>query len=340
MTHDIYLQRSYTLARLATKDVKSNPYVGAVVVHKNRIIGEGYHARYGSAHAEVNAIQSISPEDYPLLPQSMMYVSLEPCCHHGKTPPCVDLIIKNKIPEVHIGALDPTDKVAGKGVAKLRQHGIRVHVHNQPEAIALLRPFLSNALENRPYITLKFAQSRNFYMGIENQNHWISNSYTGIHAHKLRASNDGILVGANTVVVDNPSLTTRNYPGTSPHRIVIDRYNRIPKTASIFKTKNVVVFTEDKEANMPYHQVLNSTDSYIDHILDYCIKNKLYRLLVEGGKKTLESFVSRKLWDDAYIYRSSQDIVHEDAIKSPSICGRCIYRLPLGDNTLTYIQQS
>lgn len=336
--HDIYLKRCYQLARMATNAVLTNPNVGAVLVHKDTIIGEGYHERYGEGHAEVNAVASVKEENKHLISASTLYVSLEPCCHHGKTPPCVDLIRKHNIPRVHIGCLDPSDKVAGKGVKILRDSGIEVVIHNSTIAQELIAPFVVHNGLNRPYISIKYAQSKNFYMGIENQNYWISNSYTGVHAHQLRSRHDAILVGTKTALVDDPSLSTRSHPGPSPHKLVIDKKAIIPPSAALFKDAAPTIFTSDPEASERYHEFIPDTDDFIDHILLYCMKHKYARILIEGGKKTIQSFISRDLWDQAYVYTSANCIENPKAIKSPRIQGRLLESYRLDDNTVYHIK--
>ena len=224
---DLYMYRCLQLAELGVGYVAPNPMVGAVLVCNDKIIGEGYHHRYGDAHAEPNAINSV--KEVELLGQSTLYVSLEPCSHYGKTPPCADLIVSSGIPRVIIGTLDPNPKVAGKGVEKLRNAGVEVIVGVLEEECRELnkRFFIFQELR-RPYVLLKWAQTRDGFMDrvrtdVSEPPLQISNNITRQLTHKMRAENQSILVGANTVLLDNPSLTVRNWSGRSPVRIAIDR---------------------------------------------------------------------------------------------------------------------
>ncbi|NJK84368.1 MAG: bifunctional diaminohydroxyphosphoribosylaminopyrimidine deaminase/5-amino-6-(5-phosphoribosylamino)uracil reductase RibD [Saprospiraceae bacterium] len=217
----LFLQRCFDLARLGAGAVAPNPMVGAVVVHKGKIIGEGYHQKYGKAHAEVNAIDSIPSALKYLLPQSTLYVSLEPCCFFGNTPACTDLIIRSKIPKVVIAALDATPEVSGKGVAILKKHGIEVVISGN-EGNALVRPRTVFVQQNRPYLILKYAQTRDGFIGKPNERLIISNLYTQRLVHKWRSEVNAILVGTNTAVLDNPQLNNRLYFGQSPIRLLLD----------------------------------------------------------------------------------------------------------------------
>lgn len=327
MTHQDYLDRCYTLARKAYNKVKSNPNVGAVVVADGRIIGEGYHRKYGEAHAEVNAIDSISISDRDLLPSSTLYVSLEPCSHHGKTPPCSDLIIKNKIPVVHIGCQDPFDKVNGRGIQRLQDAGIEVFVHSDPKAYETIAPFLALHQAKRPYITLKWAQSKNGYIGQKNKQVWLSNAYTKILSHKLRATHDAIVVGVNTMLIDEPSLTTRHYPGVSPLPIVLDPNDRL--SSSTTHREDIIVI--NNKLMQEY-----GTPSIEQTLIAYCMKHDLHRVLIEGGAFTLRRLIKNELWDQAYVYRTPVSIT-QDAIKTPSLEGSLFDKRTFVDNEILHI---
>lgn len=328
MTHQDYLDRCYALARKARNNVKSNPNVGAVVVAEGRIIGEGYHRKYGEAHAEVNAIDSIAASDLDLLPSATLYVSLEPCSHHGKTPPCSDLIIKNKIPAVHIGCQDPFDKVNGSGIKRLQEAGIEVFVHDDPTAYETIAPFLAIHQAKRPYITLKWAQSKNGHLGQKNKQVWLSNAYTKVLSHKLRATHDAIVVGVNTMLTDNPSLTTRHFPGASPIPIVIDPNDRWT-TSSIHRKDMIVI---NNQLMQDY-----GTPSIEQTLMTYCMMHNLHRVLIEGGAFTLRQLIKNELWDQAYIYRTPVSIT-QDAIKAPSLQGRLIDKQTFVDNEILHIR--
>ena len=221
----VFMRRCLQLASLGRGHVSPNPMVGAVVVHRGQIIGEGYHRCYGQPHAEVNAINSV--RDAGLLPECTLYVSLEPCSHYGKTPPCADLIVQKKIPRVVVGCLDPFPKVSGQGVARLREAGVEVVTGVlEEECKALNRTFMTCQIDERPFVTLKWAQSRDGYIDrIRKPGEpaiRISDDVSSVWVHRLRAEADAILVGTNTAVADNPSLTTRLWYGRSPLRIVLD----------------------------------------------------------------------------------------------------------------------
>ena len=244
------MRRCIQLARKGEGFTKSNPLVGSIIVYKNRIIGEGYHRRFGENHAEVNAINSV--KDKSLLKQSTLYVSLEPCAHHGKTPPCAELIISNKIPRVVIAIRDPNPKVSGKGVELMKNAGINViEGILEDEARELNKLFFVNQLYTRPFIILKWAQSKDGFIDLirdpseNNQPTIISNKLTHTIVHKFRTRVQGILVGTNTAILDNPKLTSRMWYGDNPIRIVIDRLNRLPRSLALFDGKvPTIVFTE------------------------------------------------------------------------------------------------
>ncbi|HEY2720248.1 MAG TPA: bifunctional diaminohydroxyphosphoribosylaminopyrimidine deaminase/5-amino-6-(5-phosphoribosylamino)uracil reductase RibD, partial [Chitinophagaceae bacterium] len=228
--HDIYMHRCLDLARLGAGHVAPNPMVGAVLVHDERIIGEGYHQQYGGPHAEPNCIASVKKEEQHLISESILYVSLEPCAHYGKTPPCADLIIKNKIPRVVIGCFDPFEEVNGKGIEKLKGAGIDVLVGIlEHECKKLNKRFFLYYQQHRPYIILKWAQSSNQKIGAGAGNRtYISNEFTNRLVHKWRSEEAAILVGTNTALQDDPELTTRSWIGNNPRRLVMDMDLKLP----------------------------------------------------------------------------------------------------------------
>lgn len=333
-----YLNRCYELALKAGKSVQSNPNVGAVLVHNNRIIGEGYHQSYGGPHAEVNCIGNVSVINRPLIPDSTLYVSLEPCCHHGKTPPCTDLIIESGIRQVVIGTEDPNPVVAGGGIQKLREAGVTVVVKNDEKARALILPFTNALLKKKPFITLKFAKSKDNFIGQEDAQVWLSNKYARILAHKLRAEHDAILVGTKTALLDNPALTTRHYPGDHPTRLLIDKKLIVPPSHNIFNTEaSIVVFNLKKhvqENHISYVQV--AEDSVLNEIISYCHKNSLYRVLIEGGGFTLKEFYRSGYWDEAVVIHTEKSL--HTGIPAPNIEGRLVRRWQLENNKVDYIR--
>ena len=304
------MARALELAESGAGNVAPNPMVGCVIVHKGKIIGEGYHQKFGKAHAEVNAINSVKNKE--LLPESTLYVTLEPCSHFGKTPPCADLIIREKIPEVVIGTVDPFDKVAGKGIKKLRDSGCRVITGVfEEECRELNRRFFTYHQKKRPYIILKWAQTADGFIDIDRkveffgQPTWITNEISRIVVHKIRSEEDAILVGTNTVQKDNPSLTVRVWSGRNPLRVVLDRTLRLSKDVELFDQKvPTLVYTSFQKESLPNleYQKIFFDKNPIEQILEDLYKRKILSLIVEGGREVLNSFISRNLWDEAHLF--------------------------------------
>jgi len=306
--------------------------VGAVIVHNGKIIGEGYHQEYGKAHAEVNAIANV--RDKRLLQEATMYVSLEPCSHHGKTPPCAKLIIDSKIPKVVIAMVDPYPAVSGNGIEMMRQAGIDVNVGVlESEAEDLNKEFITVQFKKRPYIYLKWAQTQDGFIdkqrdaGEHPQPTPISNDFTQILVHKKRAEMDAIMVGTNTAVNDNPTLTTRLWYGDNPIRIIIDRNGRIPSDYNIFGTESkTIIFTEtinSKFVNEHCEFITVNFDTDLLQNIFLNLKNrKINSIMVEGGSQLLQSLIDCQLWDEAYIEVS--DMEFGRGIKAPTIMGKVI----------------
>ena len=318
-----YIRRCFELAVKAGKKTKNNPQVGAVIVYKDRIIGEGYHEFYGGPHAEVNAINSISDENEKYLQESEIYISLEPCNHLGKTPACTELILKKKIPRVIISAIDPNPLMDGKSLAFLSSKGVEVTqgILNK-EGQDLLRPFIVNEKFNRPYVILKYAQSKDGFIGKPGQQIWLSNNISKMLVHKLRSEVDGIMVGTETVLTDNPQLTTRLYPGESPIRITVDRKHRIPNDYYIKDNEQVTyIFNENKSCieGSNHYVESNFDDKALGKSLSYLYEEGIYRLMVEGGARLLSSFINKNLWDEARINTCPQQLM--DGIKAPIVTG-------------------
>ena len=321
MNHESFMRRCFDLASKAGKEVKSNPRVGAVLVYKNRIIGEGYHKRYGDAHAEVNCINSVKKENQALIPESTLYVSLEPCCHEGKTPPCTSLIMDQGIQHVVVSVLDPSTKVHQKGVALLREHGIKVETGIlAKDGKALIQNFTIRERENRPYIILKIVKSRDGYIGQKGKKIWLSNTYTSVLTHQWRSEIDAILVGTNTVINDNPSLTTRNFPGDNPLKIIVDRYHRIPLEMNVFNDHFLYCTLKFREGISKENQLILDPEQELESILQYGIKNGINKVMVEGGSEMIKSFYAKGLWDEARIV--STPIHLETGIKAVNIHGK------------------
>lgn len=317
-----YIRRCIQLARNGMCNAAPNPMVGAVIVHNDRIIGEGYHARCGEGHAEVNAIRSVKDES--LLQESTIYVSLEPCSHYGKTPPCADLIIRKGIPRVVVGCVDPFSLVSGRGIQKLKDAGIDVKVGVlEAECRQLIKRFVTFNTQQRPYITLKWAESADGFIDInreEGQPVVLSTPITSMYVHKQRAEHHAILVGRKTALLDNPSLTTRNWYGKNPVRLVIDKELTLPTSLKLFDgSAPTWVFTAQDKAStsqVTYFK-LDFSRSILPQILQKLYENKLQALLVEGGSRLLQSFIDEGLWDEIYTEHSAK--VLENGVKGPVI---------------------
>jgi len=341
---EIYMQRCLELAALGAGNVSPNPMVGAVIVHNNRIIGEGYHQQYGKAHAEVNAIndvfQNVSNAD-ELLKQSVIYVSLEPCAHYGKTPPCADLIIKNQIPKVVVGCRDPFAQVDGKGIEKLQQAGIEVVTSVlEQQCRELNKRFFTRVQKQRPYIMLKWAQTANGYFApSDGSQHWITGTESRKLVHKWRAEEDAILVGKNTARIDDPQLNTRLWPGKSPKRIVIDRNLELSKDLHVFDNSvETIVFNAiktDFEDKIKYIS-LEDFDRFVpQYIMFQLYLQDIQSVIIEGGAHTLNSFITEGLWDEARIFTGKTLLA--DGIKAPVCFGNKIEKNMVGDDSLQII---
>ena len=306
-----YMHRCIELARLGMGEVAPNPMVGAVLVCNGKIIGEGFHRQYGGPHAEVNAIHSVRNKD--LLNESTIYVSLEPCAHFGKTPPCSDLIISSKIPHVVIGSVDPFVQVAGKGIEKMREAGIQVDVGLlENECLELNRRFFTFHQQKRPYVILKWAQTLDGYLDVDRsrpelfgQPTWISDELSRRMVHRQRTEEAAILIGTNTAMKDNPSLTVREWSGKQPVRLVLDRQNRLPDTLHV-KDRQVptVIFTEEEIPSKPNLEFvkLDFHGNVITQIRQFLYDRELQSVVVEGGRQLLQSFIDQEAWDEAHVY--------------------------------------
>lgn len=319
----LYMRRCLQLAAMADGHTSPNPMVGAVIVCDGRVIGEGYHRRCGTAHAEVNAIASV--RDRSLLSRSTLYVSLEPCSHFGKTPPCCDLIVSCAIPRVVVGCLDPFPLVSGRGVACLREHGVDVKVGVlEDECRRLNRAFMTFQTEGRPYIVLKWAQSADGYMDcvrtIEEPPVRLSSDVSRVWVHRLRAVSDAILVGTDTVLKDNPSLTVRYWSGRNPLRIMIDRHARTPLDSNLLdgSVPTLVLGGNRGVAGAEFVPVQEDAD-VLAVLMAELYRRKIHSLLVEGGCALLQSFIDMGLWDEARI-ETAPLLLHR-GVPAPHITG-------------------
>jgi diaminohydroxyphosphoribosylaminopyrimidine deaminase/5-amino-6-(5-phosphoribosylamino)uracil reductase len=317
------------IAKNGIGTARPNPSVGAVIVHQHKIIGEGFTANYGNNHAEVNAVNSVKNKN--TLKEATIYVTLEPCSHFGKTPPCADLLIKHQFKNVVIGCIDSNSLVAGKGIERLQKAGINVIVgvlaaeckkhHNR---------FFSVQDKKRPYIILKWAATKNgFTAPLEKEEQkpiWISNKYSQQLVHKLRAKEHAILVGTNTVMADNPKLNVRSWSGNNPIRIVLDRSLRIPENANIYDGSiKTICFTEKtKENKVPrqdlIYENINFGKNIAEQICTVLQKHKIQSVIIEGGTKTLQTFIDANLWDEAKVFIG--DHTFEKGIKAPVLSAK------------------
>lgn len=304
--HEIFMQRCLQLAHLGEGHVAPNPMVGAVLVHEGQIIGEGYHQVYGQAHAEVNCVNSVSEGLRELISKATMYVTLEPCAHHGKTPPCADLIVHHHIPRVVIGCVDTFSAVAGRGIQKLEAAGVEVTTGVLEEACRHInRRFFTYHEQQRPFIVLKWAQSKDGYMAPESGLPVaISNQYANRLVHQWRSHEMAILVGTQTALTDNPQLTTRLWTGKSPVRLVIDRHLRVPLSNRLYDEAAETFFitaVQGKEKTI----VLDFDQDILPQLMKALHQAGIQSVMVEGGAKLLNSFICNGLWDEMRVITGS-----------------------------------
>ncbi len=328
--HEKYMMRCIQLAKNGLGTSYPNPLVGSVIVENDRIIGEGWHYKAGMPHAEVNAIHSL--KNKKSLQDATIYVNLEPCSHYGKTPPCSDLIIESGIKKVVVGSMDPNPKVAGRGIKKLQDAGIEVEVGVlKDECDFLNRRFFTFHAKKRPFIILKWAESADGFIAPANSERlekapvWITNKYSRQRVHQFRAQEQAILIGTSTAAQDNPSLTTRDWYGKNPVRIVLDKTLRLPSKLQVFdKQVKTLVFTENKMKNQPnleYVQV-NFSKDLLENLCEELFKRELQSVIIEGGTHTIQSFIDKQLWDEAYIFKGCNNF--RSGIKAPKLSGKII----------------
>lgn len=346
--HRQYMQRCLDLAQMGAGSVSPNPMVGAVIVHGDQIIGEGYTSPYGGPHAEVNAVSQVLDRfgnaGKELLAASIFYVSLEPCAHFGKTPPCANMIAELKPLKVFIACLDPYAKVNGKGVEILRAAGIEVEIGLlEKEAMWLNRRFFTRISQHRPYVILKWAQSKDGFIGQENKQVWISNAASQQLTHRWRAEEDAILVGTNTARIDNPSLTVRHWKGKHPIRVLIDRDLVISPQANIFDEQAQTIVFNAKKTDWQGHIKYIELENY-GLYLPQTILYQLYlmdvqSIIIEGGTKTLQAFIDAGLWDEARVFQSDEELHY--GISAPILNGRMIESRMISSDLLSvYVKLS
>jgi diaminohydroxyphosphoribosylaminopyrimidine deaminase/5-amino-6-(5-phosphoribosylamino)uracil reductase len=316
--------------------------VGAVLVHNNRIIGEGYHQQYGGPHAEGHCINSVKEEDRHLISQSVIYVSLEPCAHFGKTPPCADLIIAKKIPEVVIGVRDPFKQVDGKGVEKLKAAGVKVTIGVLEQACKdLNKRFITFHTKHRPYIMLKWAQTANGKMAAEagGERLLISNEFTNRLVHKWRSEEAAILVGTNTALFDDPALTARLWKGAHPVRLVVDMNLRLPASLQLFDQQvKTIVFNslkQEEKENLLYYQVTQDVP-LVHQVVHALYQLKIQSVLVEGGAQLLQSFIDEGWWDEIRVITNNEQVVAQGLPAPHMESGRLVHQETLFTDTLHY----
>lgn len=321
--HEKYMQRCIELAKNGLGTTYPNPLVGSVIVYNDEIIGEGWHQKAGEAHAEVNAINSV--RDSSLLSQSTIYVSLEPCSHFGKTPPCSDLIIEKKIPNIVIGTIDPFAKVSGNGIQKLKEAGRNVTVGVlENQCNELNQRFFTFHTKKRPYIILKWAESTDGFIAPKHkeikQPVWISNTYSRQLVHKWRSEEQAILVGTQTILDDNPKLDVRDWKGQNPIRIALDKSGKITEDFHIYTSDSkTIIITEEKKQSIDQRIFENAIfdNRLVFQIVDILHQHNIQSVIIEGGKRTLETFIDADLWDEARIFKSKVNL--NEGISAPKI---------------------
>jgi diaminohydroxyphosphoribosylaminopyrimidine deaminase/5-amino-6-(5-phosphoribosylamino)uracil reductase len=342
LQHEIFMKRCIELAYMGLGHTYPNPVVGSVIVYENKIIGEGYHTKAGESHAEVNAIKSV--KNKKLLEKSTIYVNLEPCSHFGKTPPCADLIIENKINEVVVGSIDPFENVSGKGIEKLKNAGCKVTTGVlENECNELNKRFFTFHSKKRPYVILKWAQTIDGFIDIVRNSetpihpYWITNQISRILVHKWRSEEQAIIVGTNTVLKDNPQLTVRDWIGDNPLRIVIDEklilnssvklFDNISKTLVFNRLKNEILLKPSIE-----YIKLDFEKDIITQILNVLFKKGIQSLIVEGGTFLINSFYNNNLWDEARIFIGNKTF--QAGISAPLIKGNQFFFKEFSNNHL------
>lgn len=327
-----YINRCIQLAQKGLGHTYPNPVVGSVIVYKDRIIGEGWHQKAGEAHAEVNAVKSVKNKE--LLGKSTIYVSLEPCSHYGKTPPCSNLIIDSGIKKVVIGTVDPYSEVSGRGIKKLLDAGCEVRVGIlEKECRELNKRFFTFHMKQRPFIILKWAQSSDRFLsplpqnGSERKPVWITNKYSQQLVHKWRAEEQAIMVGTNTAVVDNPKLSTRLWQGKDPIRVVVDRQLRIPADSHLFDNSvKTIVLTEGPSLETGTENVIfEPVDFSRDlprQVCEVLYRHDIQSVILEGGGHTLQTFINAGIWDEARVFEGN--IRFEEGVKAPELSAQII----------------
>jgi diaminohydroxyphosphoribosylaminopyrimidine deaminase/5-amino-6-(5-phosphoribosylamino)uracil reductase len=323
-THEFYIKRCIEIAKNALGSSRPNPMVGCIIVHNNKIIGEGYTSAYGGNHAEVNAIQSVT--NTTLLKEATLYVTLEPCSHFGKTPPCSDLIITHNIPNVIIGTIDTHSKVAGQGIIKLQSNGCNVTVGVLENECKLHhKRFFTFHNKKRPYIILKWAETSDGFIAPESKKEtkpvWITNTLSRQLVHKWRAEEQAILVGTNTVIQDNPSLTVRDWTGQQPLRVVLDKDLKLNRNASIFNdaAETLIISSKSEKKDTIETIDFSHSETIAKQVCTVLHNKEINSIIIEGGSKTLQSFIDEDLWDEARVFTGV--VQFKKGVKAPEFSG-------------------
>jgi diaminohydroxyphosphoribosylaminopyrimidine deaminase/5-amino-6-(5-phosphoribosylamino)uracil reductase len=339
MTSDeLYIQRTFDLADLGRGKVSPNPLVGCVIVKDGKIIGEGYHCKYGEAHAEVNAINSVANKND--LKDAVLYVNLEPCAHHGQTPPCADLIVQYPFRKVVICNTDPNPLVEGKGIEKIKTAGIEVVTGVlEFSGLQFNRRFFTFITRKRPYIILKWAETSDGFIAKEDFNSkWISNEYSRKIAHKWRAEEDAVMIGKNTASYDNPKLNVRDWSGEDPIRIVLDKNLQLPETLDIFDSSKKTLcynFIRQKKTDQLEYVKIDPAKKVVESVLEDLYQRKVQSLIVEGGTQLFQSFIDMKVWDEVRAFKCEKEF--KTGIKRPEFYGALInIDDMMGDKLFTY----
>ena len=336
MNHEFYIKRCIELAQKATGKTYPNPLVGAVIVHNGKIIGEGFHQKAGEPHAEINAINSVkNPE---LLPESTIYVSLEPCAHFGKTPPCSFKLREIGFKKVVIGAMDSHDKVNGKGKKILMDAGIEtLSGILENKCRELNKRFFTFHEKKRPFIILKWAESNDGFIDKNFQPTKISNELASQLVHQIRSEEHAILVGTQTALIDNPSLTTRLVEGRNPVRILIDFDLKVPQDFKIYNDEAPTLdFNQEKEAdegNIKFIKI--SKENFLEELMQKLFENQIQSVLVEGGSRTLQTFINANLWDETIIIKN-ENLILENGTKAPNFEGNLTEEKIFRDNKISF----
>lgn len=337
------MTRCIELAKNGLGTAYPNPLVGSVIVFEDTIIGEGWHRKAGEPHAEVNAINSV--QDKSLLSKATIYVSLEPCSHFGKTPPCADLIIKHKIPNVVIGTIDPFAKVAGNGIKKLMEAGTNVKIGVlEDECNELNKRFFTYHQKKRPYIILKWAETKDGFIAPLTRNEqkpvWITNPYSRQMVHKWRSEEQAILVGTQTVLEDNPKLNVRDWTGKNPVRIILDRTGKINQDFHVKDTSaKTIILTENRNFKNSEHiffENCNFDDSFPYQITDILFSYEIQSVIIEGGRKTLQTFIDANLWDEARIFKGN--VYFKEGVPAPNLNGELLRHATILDDELSILK--